>query len=300
MNPESDIDLHSLHLLRQVAEFRGFSAASRSCGLSQSALTRQVQSIEAKLGIKVFERTTRSVTITEAGAVFLRETEAIPGILGGAIRRIQEDYLGARREIHVGISKDLSLSHIPGIFHSHAKTHPEVRLVVSQPDEEDLLQRVGASVLDLGILTLPSRLPSDIRISHRMEDPLCVIASSQTEPPTVKSLPAFRKWAGSQNWLLPRRLSRCRGLIDEWALTRNLDLPSQMELENFDMMVPFVSMGMGVALVPRRCLSSFRRKRHIRQIHTPVKLLRQLVVVSPRHARCPEHVSLFVDGILFS
>ncbi|MES2660212.1 MAG: LysR family transcriptional regulator [Verrucomicrobiota bacterium] len=54
---ESDIDLYSLHLLRMVAKFRGFTAASKACGLSQSALTRQVQSIESRLGIKVFDRT---------------------------------------------------------------------------------------------------------------------------------------------------------------------------------------------------------------------------------------------------
>src|SRR5687767_11621900 len=88
------IDLHSLYLLRLVAKFRGFTAASKACGLSQSALTRQVQAIEARLGIKVFDRTTRIVAITEPGAVLLRETEAIPNILAGAMRRIREDYQG--------------------------------------------------------------------------------------------------------------------------------------------------------------------------------------------------------------
>ncbi len=92
-DPLSDpaIDLHALHLLRSVAKFRGFTAAAKACGLSQSALTRQVQAIEARLGIKVFERTTRSVTVTEPGAVLLRETAAIPNILSGAMRRIRED-----------------------------------------------------------------------------------------------------------------------------------------------------------------------------------------------------------------
>ncbi|RYE70700.1 MAG: LysR family transcriptional regulator, partial [Oxalobacteraceae bacterium] len=44
---QPEIDLYSLHLLRQVAKYRGFTAASQACGLSQSALTRQVQAIEA-------------------------------------------------------------------------------------------------------------------------------------------------------------------------------------------------------------------------------------------------------------
>ena len=132
---EPEIDLYSLHLLRLVAKFRGFTAASKACGLSQSALTRQVQMIEGKLGIKVFDRTTRTVTITEPGAVLLRETEAIPNILRGAMRRIREDYLGSPREIRIGISPDLALAHIAGIFHTQRKHQPEVKVIVSQPDE---------------------------------------------------------------------------------------------------------------------------------------------------------------------
>src|SRR6478735_7525298 len=141
VNPE--IDLYSLHLLRLVAKFRGFTAASKACGLSQSALTRQVQAIEARLGIKLFDRTTRTVTITEPGAVLLRETAAIPNIVSGAMRRIREEYLGESREIRIGIAPDLALAHIPGIFHAQRRLQPEVKIIVSQATELELLRQVG-------------------------------------------------------------------------------------------------------------------------------------------------------------
>lgn len=294
------IDLHALHLLRQVARFRGFTAAAQACGISQSALTRQIQAAEAGLGIKLFERTTRSVAITEAGAVFLRETEAIPNILGGAIRRIREDYLDAEREIHVGISRDLSLSHMPGIFHGRRDGATGAKIIVSQPDEVELLEKVGTSALDLGIVTLPGRLAENLKITHSMEDRFCVIAPACTESPKAKTMAAFRKWSAARTWLLPLSHSRCRVLIDEWSLVTQVDLSSQTSLENFDLMVQFVAMGMGCALVPQRSLSGFRRKHHIVRIPCPARLSRQLVVVSSKHSRCPEHVSRFVEGILFS
>ena len=162
---EPDIDLYSLHLLRSVAKFRGFTAASKACGLSQSALTRQVQTIEARLGIKVFERTTRTVTITEPGAVLLRETEAIPNILSGAMRRIREEYLGDQRKIRIGISRGLALAHIPGIFHSQQKLQPDVKIIVSQPDSTSILRDVGNAGLDLGILTQPAVIPGNVTVN---------------------------------------------------------------------------------------------------------------------------------------
>ncbi|HEX7261024.1 MAG TPA: LysR substrate-binding domain-containing protein, partial [Luteolibacter sp.] len=73
-----------------------------------------------------------------------------------------------------------------------------------------------------------------------------------------------------------------------------------MELENFDLMIQLVSMGMGVAFVPRRSLSTFPRKRLVRMIAPPVKLFRELIVISPKHSKRPEHVTRFVKSILFS
>lgn len=298
---ESDIDLYSLHLLRMVAKFRGFTAASKECGLSQSALTRQVQAIESRLGIKVFDRTTRTVRITEPGAVLLRETEAIPGILGAAMRRIREDYLGTRREIRIGISNDLALAHVAGIFHAQRKHQPDVGIVVSQSDGTALMRRVGNSGLDLGILTAPAALPEDVVVTHRMADQFSLIVPSATETEgALGSIARFRKWADSRTWLLPPEKSRSRHLIDDWALENRIKLQPVMELENFDLMVQFVSMGMGAALIPRRCFGTFRRKGLVRVIALPVELSRRLIVISPKHGNCPEHVSRFVAGILFS
>lgn len=298
---ESEIDLYSLHLLRMVAKFRGFTAAAQACGLSQSALTRQVQSIESRLGIKVFDRTTRTVKITEPGAVLLRETEAIPGILDSAMRRIREGYLGTQREIRIGISNELALAHIAGIFHTQRKHQPDVRIVVSQMDGTALMGKVGNSGLDLGILTAPATVPENVTVTHRMTDQFSIIVPSTTDIVEVcDTVARFRKWASSQSWLLPPEKSRSRQLIEEWARENRMELQPVMELENFDLMVQLVSMNMGAALIPRRSFGTFRRKALVRVLSPPVELSRQLVVISPTHGKPPEHVSRFVEGILFS
>ena len=298
---ESEIDLYSLHLLRMVAKFRGFTAASQACGLSQSALTRQVQAIESRLGIKVFDRTTRTVRITEPGSVLLRETEAIPGILDAAMRRIREDYLGTRREIRIGISNDLALAHIAGIFHNQRKHQPDVRIVVSQLEGAALMGKVGNSGLDLGILASPSAHPENVIVTHRMNDQFSIIAPSNADiKGAADTVARFRKWAVSQSWLLPPGNSRSRQLIDGWARENRIELQPVMELENFDLMVQFVSMNMGAALIPRRSYGTFQRKALVQVLAPPVELIRQLIVIAPKHGKPPEHVSRFVDGILFS
>lgn len=292
---ESQIDLYALRLLRLVADHRGFTAAAKEAGISQSALTRQVQGLEDRLGLKVFERTTRSVSLTEAGAVFLRETEALPHILEGALRRVREEYLEAPREVKIGLSMGLALAHIPGIFHKEQQGHLGKRIYLTQFSDQEILEQVSRSELDLGIVARPNKLPKLVRVSHEMEDEFCLIA-----PADVVEEKNFKKWVATQMWILPPRGSWARELIEGWAKRHHLKLNGNLELENFDLINEFVALGFGVALVPRRSLTSLMRKHRVSRLPLPHKLSRQLIAVVPKHGTTPDYVREFVSGILFS
>ena len=60
-------DIYELHLLNLVAAHGSFTKAAAAAGLTQSAITRQVQGVESRLGLALFERTTRQVVATDAG-----------------------------------------------------------------------------------------------------------------------------------------------------------------------------------------------------------------------------------------
>jgi DNA-binding transcriptional LysR family regulator len=194
---------------------------------------------------------------------------------------------GHRRHLGRGrgtdwISSDLALAHIAGIFHAQRKHQPDVGIIVSPSDGAAVMRRVGNSALDLGILTAPAALPENVVVTHRMADQFSIVVPSATETAgALKSIVRFRKWADSQNWLLPPDKSRSRQQIDDWARENRMDLQPVMELENFDLMMQFLSMGMGAALIPRRCFGTFRRKPLVRMIAPPMELSRRLIVISP-------------------
>ena len=67
--------LHELNALAAVANHRGFRAAAAELNVSPSALSHAVASLERRLGVRIFNRTTRSVALTEAGADFLARVQ---------------------------------------------------------------------------------------------------------------------------------------------------------------------------------------------------------------------------------
>jgi len=282
------IDLYALQLLRLVAEHRNFSAAALEAGISQSALSRQVAKLESRLDLKLFERSTRRVTITEAGAILLRDTAAIPNLLDGALRRLREECLQAPPEIKVALSNELSLAHIPGIF----TTLPDgTKITVSQCPPSDLIKQLSEARFDLGIFAAPQALPESLKITHRMSDRFCLIAPKELAPPSN-----MKSWINKQRWILPPSESPARNLIQQSYRS----LKPAMELENFDLMVQFVALEMGCAFVPRRCLSNFKRKSSIQKIKTPKKIQRDLLVATPKHLKASEQVESFIKSILFS
>lgn len=202
---EPVFDLHTLQMVQQVAQDRSFSKAAIIVGLSQSALSRKIGNLETKLGFKLFERTTRKVTPTEAGAIFIRETGTIPNLLQGAIQRVREECLQETPRIRVGLSNELGLAHIPGIFRQN---YTGAKIIVSQLSHEALMAELQNAELDLGIFTRPEKLPTSLSITHQITDDFVAIAPSSQTVTT-----SFDDWSQSQAWLLPPAKSPLRALV---------------------------------------------------------------------------------------
>src|SRR5882724_7586709 len=91
-------DLYELHLFHLVANHRSFTKAAELAGLTQSAVTRQMQGMENSLGINLLERTTRTVRMTRAGEFLFQESSRLLGDVDQALRTMREEFANARKE----------------------------------------------------------------------------------------------------------------------------------------------------------------------------------------------------------
>ena len=296
MGEELDINLQSLRLIRLVAECGAITAASAQAGLSPSSISRHIQAAEARLGFRVFDRTTRKIQLTEKGFTLLRETQVIPHVLDEALRRIRE--LDESR-LKVCISTGLTTSHIAGIFHAYQKMDTGQKLVLSQMSGENVLRGTIAGLYDLGILTGMNTIPSEVEVCHRIEDVFVAITNESDDLP-YEGVAGFRKWAANRDWLLPNETSTTRRVIDDWALTLRVRLNARTELENFDLMGQLVGMGMGVALVPRRAVGLMSQRKKLKIVSLPKVLKRELVVIRRKSNQVQDGQKEFLNKILFS
>ena len=300
--PTAPFDLYELCLFRLVVKHRSFTKAAHAAGLTQSAVTRQVQGMETSLGLNLLERTTRSVRLTAAGEFLFHEAARLVGDVEGAVQRLREQFAGARPEVRVGVSRSVGLAYLPGFFHANLRRAPEVGCRMSYQSSAEILAALEAGEVDLGVLCPPKRLPHPLQVTHRFGDDFTLIAPAELAA-LFQALPnsaaARIAWLTKQRWLLFDEKTNTGSQLRAWMSRQGLRVEPAMQLDSFDLMITLVALGMGLGFVPIRALALYGRRRTLQRLPLRERFSRELVVVVRRQRKMPEHVAGFVENVLF-
>jgi DNA-binding transcriptional LysR family regulator len=294
-------DFYALSLFRLVAEQQSFTRAAERAGLTQSAVTRQIQSMEDKLGVPLLERTTRSVVPTPAGAWLLHEAQRLLGDVDGVLRRMKEEFGGAKKIVRVGVSRSIALAYLPGFFHANLRRAPEVACRLHYEAGDAIVRSLEANELDVGVICPPSRGPTTLRVTHTFDDAFTLIVPSTLASifPKRARKDDLQRWADGQSWLLLDEKSQTGRRLREWMARHGCKVEPTLRLDSYDLIISLVSLGMGVSFVPIRSLALYGRKRTIRRLPWPERFVRKLVVVVRANREQPPHVEKFIHNVLF-
>lgn len=152
--------IRQLESLVAVADHHSFRRAAASLGISQPALSVQVQAAEQLLGIQVFERDRRSVLVTPAGEdVVGRARAALTSVdaVADAARRRGEPLAGPLR---LGVIPTVAPYWLPPLLPAVRAKFPKLELILREDQTDRLLAQLGAGTLDVAFLALP--VPGDL------------------------------------------------------------------------------------------------------------------------------------------
>lgn len=295
-------DLYELSLFHLVVETGSFTKAGQQAGLTQSAITRQIRGMEESLGVALFERTTRHVDLTLAGRLLYEKSGAILSSTNDLLRQLQHDFHLVPQTIRVGIARSIGLAYFPGFFFAFQKKFPAVQLHLTQKTSTEISDLVEANLLDVGIYCPPARLPRGIEVTNCFADEFTIIAPpksgfwNETQPGDI---PALKEALKGQRWLMIDRESNTGGQLRNWLGKYDWSIEPAMELDSFDLIVNLVSLGLGVSMVPHRALPIYEKRRAVKRLAVKQRFVRQLAVIVRKNRNRPEHLTGFIDNILF-
>ena len=147
------MELDQLRYFLSVAQRQNFTRAAQDLGISQPALSRSIQKLEEELGQPVFERKTRSVTLTEAGTLLQARAEQVLTILEDTKAEITDD--GQSGRVRVGAIPTIAPYFLPEVLRKFAHEFPRATLIVQENTTDNLLKSCTQGEIDLAILALP-------------------------------------------------------------------------------------------------------------------------------------------------
>ncbi len=147
------MEIDQLRYFLRVAERGNFTRAAEDLTISQSALSRSIQKLEEELGQPVFERKTRSVSLTEAGTLLQSRAQQILAIIEDTKAEITDD--GQSGRIRVGAIPTIAPYFLPEILQSFSAKFPDASIIVQEETTDDLLKSCTQGEIDLAIVALP-------------------------------------------------------------------------------------------------------------------------------------------------
>ena len=248
-----DLTSRQLQTVLALAEYGSFIAAAALLKTSQPAVTRTVKHVEDILGIKLFDRSTRSVQITAAGKEFVGVAARMLNDLKITIRSMRE--LSDQRRGQVIISSIMSVANgkLPGLVSVYRLDHPGIELHVRGIVMEDV--RSGAA--DFGITYLDD-LPDPFISAPLGKEEFTVVLPRNHELAKKKTL-ALSDLKDAPLVSLPSD-SRTRRVIDSAASSIGLTLNHVVTVSQFATMLGFVRAGVGLAIAPKSGVAGFLGK----------------------------------------
>ncbi|MGD0615196.1 MAG: LysR substrate-binding domain-containing protein [Verrucomicrobiota bacterium] len=153
------MELRHLRYFVAVAEELNFRRAAERLRLAQPALSTQIKALEEELNVRLLERTTRSVALTQAGRVFLKEARGVLGAASQAEQLARKAEHGAVGTLRVGVIAPAASPWLANVLRLYHQRFPGVQLSLSEITTAEQLLRLRASELDAGLLRPPVHFP---------------------------------------------------------------------------------------------------------------------------------------------
>lgn len=240
-----------------AARYASFSSAARELAMTQPAFSQLIRELESLLSVRLFERTTRRVELTEAGQRLL-----------GMVERPLEDLRDAEahiRDVASGRRGRIAFASLPSVafgFATHALAkfkarYPSITVRLIEEQNLNIVQKVMDREVDFGIGTLSSR-SAELDFTPLLDDELMAIVPARHRLANKKRL-SWKDLAAEPLVLLPRR-SSVSELAQAGFAANRLRLEPAYEVADMVTALGMVRSGLGLTIMPHIALDELNMK----------------------------------------
>ena len=244
------MELRHLRYFVAVAEELHFGRAAQILRISQPPLSMQIRALEGELGVRLFKRTQRQVSLTQAGGVLLGEARHILAKVEQAVLTTKQASRGEIGELVIGFISVADYNVLPVVLREFRRRFPMVRLTLRESTTDAQISDLAAGRIDVGFV-LPPISESSLESIPILREPLIAALPEQHPLARRPGKIALEKLKDAPFILFPR--ANAPGLYDDIvSCCKAAGFSPRVEQEAIQMqtIVSLVSAELGFALIP--------------------------------------------------
>ena len=246
------MDINALQAFIEVARKESFSLASETLFITQPAISKRIAALEGDLGVQLFNRISRKVTLTDAGQKLLPKAKALVDELNDMRRYATSLSDEIKGELLIGTSHHVSMHRLPPILREYRREYRDVHLDMTFGESDIMCKLVERGEIELAIVTLPRMLPDSLEKRLLWVDTLHFVVGPD-HPLLQQEKVSFEQLA-EYSCVLPSESTETYRVISREMERAGLTLNVQMTNNNLDTLKMLVGAGFGWTLLPETLL----------------------------------------------
>lgn len=243
------MDTRQMRYFVALAETLHFGRAAERMHMTQPPFSRQIAKLESDLGVRLVDRGSRHVTLTQAGERFLEDSRAVLARFERACRDAQLVAEGQKGELRLGFMMHAAHRIVPRIVSSYARLRPDVRLVLVETTPADIERKLLQDQIDAAV-TFAGRPFPRVQTVPILSDRLCLIVPP-SHPLVARDRIAPRDLEGEDLIAAPAAVAATlRAAITGFLEAEGVAPRFRLEPQLQQTILRLVAAGLGVALVP--------------------------------------------------
>ena len=238
-----------LRTLIAVSETKSFSEAAERVHITHAAISQQMKSLEDHLGVSLFDRSSRSPTLTPVARQVIEKARKIIEDYDNLAKPDQfEDIFNS--EINLGVVPTTLTGLTPQAIGLLKSRYPNMKIHVKSGPTSTLMADIGRGAIDAAIVSKPHLMPRKVAFHLISEEEMKLFVAEdeiETDPMRLFQEKPFIRF---------NRSEVIGNLIDNWISSKNLPIVETMELDSGEAITGMVSAGLGISILPEAVVRS--------------------------------------------
>lgn len=287
------MEIDQVETFLAVATFGGFHRAAEALRVTQPAVSARIKALEDSMGVVLFTRSRRGLTLSEAGRTFRPYAEQLLRTAALARQAVHELQPASGSPLQIAAALSISVYFLPDVMQHFQRRYPNVIVTIRSGHSKEVLDMVLAEEADIGLAR--SLHHPEVETLSLRDDPLLLVArpASGASRPRRAKLEEIATWPlisydrGSSDWTLTHSMFRSAGLVPTIAL----------EADSIETAKRMVERGLGLSFLPQLAVGREIRSGKLIAIKIldAEPLRRSLDVVHPRRRPLRQEARAFLQ-----